>query len=54
MSEKLKKLIKKWEDSGRIATIYPKLKRISLNGFKSIDFETAQIQLEEFVKENVK
>ncbi len=45
---KLKILMARYEETGRIATHYPRLKKVSLNGFRSISETEAIKQMQDF------
>lgn len=51
MTDKLKKLIERWEASGRVAHVYPKLKGVSLNGFPRKTYKEAEKYIQEAIQE---
>lgn len=50
MTKTLKETIRKYEATGRLVFVYPKLKRISLNGGRSTDFQTALKSMRDCLK----
>jgi hypothetical protein len=44
----LKKLLKEYSDSGRAVFVYPRKKRVSLNGFPSKSYEDTLVSLREW------
>jgi len=48
--ESIKKLVKEYNATGRCAWVYPRLKKVSLNGFRGISFKDASKRIIELLQ----